>query len=96
MNLILLLMLDSWSSVLQRLQRDAKATILVSLSFKLPSIPSVEISKNCKAFCSRAPLHEINVVIGLEVQTEFLVRSCDVLKTTFSSLENVKPPGKKN
>ena len=94
MYLVLFLMLDPWSSIFQRFERDAKATEFVSLSSKLPSIPSVEISENCETFCSRAPLHEINVIIGLEVQTKFLVRSCNILKTTLSSLENVKPPGK--
>ena len=94
MNLILLLMLDPWSSIFQRFERDAKATKFVSLGSKLPSIPTVEISENCETFRSRAPLHEINIIIGLEVKTEFLVGSCDVLKTTLSSLENVKPPGK--
>ena len=95
MNLILLLMLDPWSSVLECLERDAKATEFVSLSSKLPSVPTIEVSENCETFCSRAPLHEVDVIVWLEVQTKFLIGSCDVLKTTFSSLENVKPPGKK-
>ena len=94
MNFVLLLMLDSWRTVLKSLKSDAKAAKFVSLTLKFSSVPRVEISENREAFCSRAPFHDFDVVVFLEVKTEFLVGSCDVLETTLSSLENFKPPGK--
>lgn len=95
MDLVLLFMLYPWSSVLQGLQGDAEASEFVSLRPKFSSVPTIEVSEDSETLCSRAPLHEVDVVVCLQVKTKFLVGSCDVLKTTLSALENVQPPGKK-
>lgn len=96
MDFILVLMLDPWGSVFQGLKSDTKASEFIPFSSELPSVPAIKISENGEASRSRAPLHELNVVVGLQVEAKLLVRSSNVFETSLSALENVEPPVKMN
>ena len=91
-DLILCVMFNSWTTIFKCLQGDGEAPKIISLAMEFTSIPSVKISMNSHSFCSWTPLHECDIIIWLQLKTKLLVRSSKLQNTTFSSLENVKPP----
>ena len=85
-------MLDSGSSVRQRLNGQCKTPEVILLAPEFISIPAIKVTENGYAMSSRSPLEERDVAIWLLLQSVLVVGPGYFVEAPFGSLENVEPP----
>ena len=90
-DLIFLFMLNPRCPIRISWNSQCKTSEFIFSSSILFPVPSVEVTKNCNAFCSRSPLFVMNISVWLYVQTIPFVRSTNIDETTLSILKYFKP-----
>lgn len=89
-------MWDSAAAIRIGLDYALETSVVVLLADVLSALPAVEFSENAHVLGSWGPLHEGEVVVGLQSEAELLVRSGHVLDSSFCRLEDIKPSKFKN